>query len=124
MQAPTPTMINQNDLLDHDEAEPLNGNDDDDDLNDCVELSEATNSKEMEDIMILYCQRLIIEDCTLDYGPWLVDNGVIFFEEKISSILARLCKVELRLITLNSKLQVFHTFSDDYVPNPQVNCVE
>nr|GEU31064.1 putative ribonuclease H-like domain-containing protein [Tanacetum cinerariifolium] len=62
---------------------------------------------------------LLIILISIDYGPWLVDNGVMFFEEKISSILERLCKVEFRLITLNSELQVFHTFFDDYVPNSQ-----
>nr|GEU45821.1 hypothetical protein [Tanacetum cinerariifolium] len=34
------------------------------------------------------------------------------------------CEVELRLIALNSELQVFHMFSDNNVPNPHVDCVE
>nr|GEU66048.1 hypothetical protein [Tanacetum cinerariifolium] len=34
MQAPTPAMINQNDMSNDDEAEPLNENDDDDNLDD------------------------------------------------------------------------------------------
>nr|GFA20964.1 hypothetical protein [Tanacetum cinerariifolium] len=63
---------------------------------------------------------LLVIPISIDYDPWLVDNGIIFFEEKISSIPARFCKVELHLITLNSELQVFHTFSNDYVPNPQL----
>ncbi|XP_024966197.1 transcription initiation factor IIA large subunit-like [Cynara cardunculus var. scolymus] len=34
LQAPTPAMVNQNDVIDDDEEEPLNENDDDDDLDD------------------------------------------------------------------------------------------
>ncbi|GJS74345.1 hypothetical protein Tco_0707186, partial [Tanacetum coccineum] len=61
---------------------------------------------------------LLIIPISVDYGPWLGNNGVIFFEEKISSILTWFCKVELRLIALNAELELFHTFSDDDVPNP------
>ncbi|GJX60915.1 transcription factor IIA, alpha/beta subunit [Tanacetum coccineum] len=43
MQAPTPDMINQNDLLDDDEAEPLNENDSDNDLDD-VDQGEELNT--------------------------------------------------------------------------------
>ncbi|GKG12596.1 hypothetical protein Tco_0346833, partial [Tanacetum coccineum] len=66
---------------------------------------------------------LLIIPISVDYDHWLGNNGVIFFEEKISRIPTRFCKVELRLIALNVELQVFHTFSDD-VPNPQIDCVE
>ncbi|GJU05572.1 transcription factor IIA, alpha/beta subunit [Tanacetum coccineum] len=46
MQAPTPAMINQNDLLDDDEDEPLNENDDDDDLDD-VDQGEELNTQHL-----------------------------------------------------------------------------
>ena len=45
MQAPTPAMINQNDL-DDDEDEPLNENDDDDDLDD-VDQGEELNTQHL-----------------------------------------------------------------------------
>ncbi|GKC00665.1 hypothetical protein Tco_0986801 [Tanacetum coccineum] len=54
-----------------------------------------------------------------------VDNGVIFFEEKVRSIPVWLFKIKLRLIALNSELQVFHAFLDDNVFDPQVlQCVD
>nr|GEW12300.1 hypothetical protein [Tanacetum cinerariifolium] len=61
---------------------------------------------------------------SIDYGPWLVNNGVIFFEEKIRCIPAQLCKVEFHLVTFNTKLQVFYTVSDDDVPNLQINALK
>ncbi|GJV16162.1 hypothetical protein Tco_1361485 [Tanacetum coccineum] len=56
---------------------------------------------------------LLIIPIFVDYGPWIVDNGVIYFEEKVSCIPSWLCKVEIRLITLNPVLQVFDALSDD-----------
>nr|GFC76799.1 hypothetical protein [Tanacetum cinerariifolium] len=44
-----------------------------------------------------------VEDLQLDYGTWLVNNGVIFFKEKIRCIPAQLCKVEFCLITFNTE---------------------
>ncbi|GKF90010.1 hypothetical protein Tco_0263973, partial [Tanacetum coccineum] len=58
------------------------------------------------------------------YRPRLVDNGVIFFEQKVRCIPIRLSEIELCLITLNPELQIFHMFSDDDVPYPQVDYVE
>ncbi|GJZ45150.1 E3 ubiquitin protein ligase UPL1-like protein [Tanacetum coccineum] len=58
-----------------------------------------------------------------DYHPQLADYGVIFFEQKVSCIPIRLSEIEFRLITFNPELQIFHTFSDDDVPYPQVDCV-
>ncbi|GJX57559.1 hypothetical protein Tco_0287456 [Tanacetum coccineum] len=52
----------------------------------------------------------------------IIPNPILHARIKISCILSRLCNVELRLIALNTKLQVFHVFSDDYVPSPQVDC--
>lgn len=46
MQAPTPAMVNQNDVLDDDEDEPLNENDDDDDLDD-VDQGEELNTQHL-----------------------------------------------------------------------------
>ncbi|GKF87023.1 hypothetical protein Tco_0254850, partial [Tanacetum coccineum] len=61
---------------------------------------------------------------SVDYRPRLVDNGVILFEQKVRCIPIRLSEIELCLITLNPELQIFHMFSDDDVPYPQVDCVE
>ncbi|GJW23724.1 zf-CCHC domain-containing protein [Tanacetum coccineum] len=44
----------------------------------------------------------LIIPISVDHGPWLGNNGVIFFEEKISGIPTWFCKVELRLIALNA----------------------
>ncbi|GJY36457.1 hypothetical protein Tco_0421835 [Tanacetum coccineum] len=76
-------------------------------------------------LMLSECQGSVHADYVFaDYGPWLGNDGVIFFEEKIRCILVRLSEVELRLIALNAELQVFHSFSDNNVPNPHVDCVE
>nr|GEU70545.1 hypothetical protein [Tanacetum cinerariifolium] len=58
------------------------------------------------------------------YGPCLRNYGVILFEKKIRCIPVRFSEVEVRLIALNSELQVFQPFSNNSVPNPHVNCVE
>ncbi|GJS85174.1 reverse transcriptase domain-containing protein [Tanacetum coccineum] len=67
---------------------------------------------------------LLIIPIFVDYGSWLGNYGVIFFEKKIRCIPVQFSEVELRLIALNSELQVFHPFFDNNVPDPHVDCVE
>nr|GEX29388.1 hypothetical protein [Tanacetum cinerariifolium] len=78
---------------------------------------------ELMHLSLLYHLLLIIP-ISIDYGPWLGNDGVIFFKEKIRRIPVRFSEVELRLIALNAELQVFQPFSNNNVPNPHVDCVE
>nr|GEZ91314.1 hypothetical protein [Tanacetum cinerariifolium] len=66
----------------------------------------------------------LIIPISVDYGPWFGNDGVIFFEKKIRCILVRFSEVELHLIALNVKLQVFHPLFDNNVSNPHVDCIE
>nr|GEU60080.1 copia protein [Tanacetum cinerariifolium] len=56
-------------------------------------------------------------ELTLEQSQQGVSNDVL----KISCIPSRLCDVELHLIALNTKLQVFYALSDDYVPSLKVD---
>ncbi|GJT46112.1 hypothetical protein Tco_0954827 [Tanacetum coccineum] len=67
---------------------------------------------------------LLIISVSVYYCPGLADYGVVFFEQKVICIPIWLSEIEFRLIAFNQELQIFHTFSDDDVPYPQVNCVE
>nr|GEX81492.1 putative reverse transcriptase domain, ribonuclease H-like domain, aspartic peptidase domain protein [Tanacetum cinerariifolium] len=61
---------------------------------------------------------------SVDDRPRLADYGVIFFEQKLRRILICLSEIEFRLITFDPELQIFHTFSDDDVPYPLIDCIE
>ncbi|GJX45982.1 hypothetical protein Tco_0262658 [Tanacetum coccineum] len=67
---------------------------------------------------------LLILPISVDYGLWLGNDGVIFFEKKIRCIPVRFSEVYLRLIALNAELQVFHPLSNNNVPNPHVDRIE
>ncbi|GKF75666.1 hypothetical protein Tco_0225110, partial [Tanacetum coccineum] len=67
---------------------------------------------------------LLIIPVSVDYCSWLDDYRVVFFEQKVKCIPIWLSEIEFRLITFNPELHIFHTFSDDDVPYPQVNCVK
>ncbi|GKF99130.1 hypothetical protein Tco_0297913 [Tanacetum coccineum] len=50
--------------------------------------------------------------------PWRVFDGEIMLELKSNGLLSRFGEVQLRLVTLNSQLEVFYMLSDNQVSGP------
>nr|XP_043610566.1 transcription initiation factor IIA large subunit [Erigeron canadensis] len=81
LQAPTPAMVNQNDLLDDDEDEPLNENDDDDDLDD-VDQGEELNTQHL--VLAQFDKVTRAKSrwrCTLKDGIMHINNKDVLFNK-------------------------------------------
>lgn len=81
MQAPTPALLNQNDVLDDDEDEPLNENDDDDDLDD-VDQGEELNTQHL--VLAQFDKVTRAKSrwrCTLKDGIMHINNKDVLFNK-------------------------------------------
>ncbi|GKE39446.1 hypothetical protein Tco_1462851, partial [Tanacetum coccineum] len=78
---------------------------------------------ELVHLSLLHHLFLIIS-ISVDQCSWLADYGIVFIKQKVGCISIWLSEIEFSLITFNPELQIFYTFSDDDVSNPQVDCVE
>ncbi|KAK1428701.1 hypothetical protein QVD17_17540 [Tagetes erecta] len=81
LQAPTPAMMNQNDVLDDDEEEPLNENDDDDDLDD-VDQGEELNTQHL--VLAQFDKVTRAKSrwrCTLKDGIMHINNKDVLFNK-------------------------------------------
>ncbi|KAI3682457.1 hypothetical protein L1987_82448 [Smallanthus sonchifolius] len=81
LQAPTPALINQNDVLDDDEDEPLNENDDDDDLDD-VDQGEELNTQHL--VLAQFDKVTRAKSrwrCTLKDGIMHINNKDVLFNK-------------------------------------------
>nr|GEW31846.1 hypothetical protein [Tanacetum cinerariifolium] len=54
-------------------------------------------------------------------GPWRINNGVVMLVLKDRGIPLRFGEVQLRLVALNHKLEVFYSLSDKQMSGPLVD---